>query len=407
MGLGKTFSGAEKLIRLGAKVNLVICQKSKVQDWVDHFREHYPEWTVFDATSQKKEDKRAYEYGFWMNYRNGNKVLPSIIVINYDLIWRRPELKELKDFTLMLDESSLIQNENSKRSRVILRMTPKNVILLSGTPCSGKYELLWSQLHLLGWKITRPMYWNMYVDSHIEDVNGFPLRIVDGYKNVERLKRKMREHGCHFLKTDEVIDLPDQIFQSIKVPISKEYQKFRKDRIITVEGRELVGDTTLTKLLYERMLCGAYNQEKLRAFKDLVESTSDRLIVFYNFTAELEAMQGILLDENYEYSKRFSVVNGSDKHLQNYEDRSDSITFVQYQAGAMGLNLQKACRIIYFTPPLSSELYQQSMKRIHRIGQGSTCFYYNLICKGSVEERIYGTLKKRKDYTEELFERDQ
>ena len=162
---------------------------------------------------------------------------------------------------------------------------------------------------------------------------------------------------------------------------SKEYQKFRKDRIITVEGRELVGDTTLTKLLYERMLCGAYNQEKLNAFRDLVESTGDRLIVFYNFNAELNKMQQILMDEDFENHKRFSIVNGEIKALKNYEDRADSITFVQYQAGAMGLNLQKACRIIYFTPPLSSELYQQSMKRIHRIGQGSTCFYYKLICK--------------------------
>lgn len=388
-------------------VNLVVCQKSKVQDWVEHFREHYPERTVFDATSQKKEDKRAYEYGFWMNYRNGNRVVPSIIVINYDLIWRRPELKKLQDFTLMLDESSLIQNENSKRSRFILGLHPKNVILLSGTPCGGKYELLWSQMHLLGWKISKQMYWDQYVRSHYEDMNGFPLRVIDGYKNVDRLKRKMREHGCLFLKTDEVIDLPDQIFQRVYVPVTTTYKKFMKDRIITVGDKDLVGDTTLTKLLYARMLCGAYSQGKLNAFKDLVESTSDRLIVFYNFTTELEAMQGILLDEDYEYSKRFSVVNGSDKHLQNYEDRSDSITFIQYQAGAYGLNLQKACRIIYFTPPLSSELFEQSKKRIHRIGQRSTCFYYNLICKGSVEEKIYEVLRQRKDYTEALFEFDQ
>ena len=405
--MGKTYTGAEKLIQIGAKVNLVVCQKSKVNDWVEHFREHYPEWTVFDATSQKKEDKRAYKYGFWMNYRNSNKVVPSIIVINYDLIWRRPELKELKDFTLMLDESSLIQNENSKRSKFILKLNPTNVILLSGTPCGGKYELLWSQMQLLGWKISKSMYWDQYVRSHYEDVNGFPLKIVDGYKNVGRLKRKMREHGCHFLKTDEVIDLPDQVFQKIDVPVSKAYQKFRKDRIVNVEGRELVGDTTLTKLLYERMLCGAYSQEKLKAFKDLVESTSDRLIVFYNFNDELYEMQQILMDEDFENHKRFSLVNGEIKGLKNYEERSDSITFVQYQAGAMGLNLQKACRIIYFTPPLSAELFQQSMKRIHRIGQGNTCFYYKLVCKGSVEERIYGTLKKRKDYTEALFECDQ
>ena len=32
MGLGKTYVGAEKLKQLGAAVNLVVCQKSKVQD---------------------------------------------------------------------------------------------------------------------------------------------------------------------------------------------------------------------------------------------------------------------------------------------------------------------------------------------------------------------------------------
>ena len=42
MGLGKTFAGSEKMVQLDAKVNLVICQKSKVQDWCDHFKEHYP-----------------------------------------------------------------------------------------------------------------------------------------------------------------------------------------------------------------------------------------------------------------------------------------------------------------------------------------------------------------------------
>ena len=32
MGLGKTFGGSEKLVDLKAKVNLVICQKSKIDD---------------------------------------------------------------------------------------------------------------------------------------------------------------------------------------------------------------------------------------------------------------------------------------------------------------------------------------------------------------------------------------
>lgn len=392
-------------MELDARVNLVICQKSKIQDWLDHFELYRDTWhnfnLIYDLTDRNQLEA-------FLSVTQDHGYTQRIIgIINYDLVWRRKELLSLQRFTLMLDESSLIQNENSKRSRFILRMQPQNVILLSGTPTGGKYELLWSQLHLLGWKISKELYWNQYVDTHYEDANGFPLRVIDGYKNVDRLKRKMRQYGCHFLKTEEVMDLPDQVNERVYVMPSKEYLQFRRSRVITVDDRELIGDTTLTKLLYERQLCGIYNWEKLKAFKDLVESTNDRLIVFYNFTAELQMMQEILMSEEFGYHLRFSVVNGSDKHLQNYEERSDSITFIQYQAGAMGLNLQKACRIIYFTPPLSSELYEQSKKRIHRIGQQSTCFYYHLIVKGSVEERIYENLRMRKDYTEALFEADQ
>ena len=41
MGTGKTFVGSEKLMQLGGRINLVVCQKSKIDDWVQHFREHY------------------------------------------------------------------------------------------------------------------------------------------------------------------------------------------------------------------------------------------------------------------------------------------------------------------------------------------------------------------------------
>lgn len=399
MGLGKTFTGAEKMMQLGAKVNLVICQKSKIDDWIEHFKNNYPGCAVFDLTNKKEFKIWWYDMPTGIDY-----VRCMVGIINYELAFRRPELAKLKDFTLMLDESSLIQNENSKRSRFILKkLKPKNVILLSGTPTGGKYERLWSQLHLLGWKISKTMFFDQFVRFHYEHYLDFPLRVIDGYKNEERLKRKMREHGCHFLKTDEVFDLPEQIHNTIKVQTTREYRKFRKDCIVTVAGAELVGDATLTKMLYERQLCGQYNKDKLEAFRDLVESTNDRLIVFYNFTEELEALCKIAWDSD----RPVSVVNGKQKDLLPYENVETSITFIQYQAGAMGLNLQKANKIVYFTPPLSSELFEQSKKRIHRIGQEKPCFYYYLTCKNSIEEKIYKTLAMRKNYTEALFEQEE
>lgn len=388
MGLGKTFVGAEKMAQLGSKVNLVICQKSKIDDWVEHFIKYY------NANVYNLTDKKQLEFFMKADCER-------VGVINYELAFRRPELTKLEDFTLMLDESSLIQNENSKRSRFILKkLHPKNVILLSGTPTGGKYERLWSQLSLLGWKISKKLFYKQYVDFHYDDNEGFPIMVIDGYKNVERLKQKMRDHGCIFMKTEEVIDLPEQIHNTIKVPTTKEYRKFRKDCIVTVDETELVGDTTLTKMLYERQLCGQYNQEKLAAFKDLIESTNDRLIVFYNFWDELIAFENLVC----EYARPYSVVNGNGKDLNAYEEYDDSVTFIQYQAGAMGLNLQKANKIVYFTPPLSSELFEQSKKRIHRVGQDKSCFYYYLTCKGSIEEKIYRTLSMRRDYTDALFE---
>lgn len=403
MGLGKTFVGSEKMKQLGAKVNLVICQKSKIDDWIEHFKEHYCNYNdkvlneIYDLTNKKQMEQFKASVAF----SPVNPFGMTIGVINYELAFRRPELLQLHDFTLMLDESSLIQNENAKRSKFIMKLNFENLILLSGTPTGGKYEKLWSQLHMLGYGLSKKAFYQMYVDFHYEDNEGFPIMIIDGYKNLARLKLKMRTYGCVFMKSNEAFDLPDQNFVNIKISTTKEYRKFRKDCIVEVDGAELVGDTTLTKMLYERQLCGQYNMDKLKAFEDLLESTNDRLVVFYNFTAELDAMKHIC-DA---LGRAYSIVNGQTKDLHAYEQKDDSVTFLQYQAGAMGLNLQKANKIVYFTPPLSSELFEQSKKRIHRIGQEKPCFYYQLICKGSIEEKIYRTLKMRKDYTEALFEK--
>ena len=380
----------------------MVCQKSKVQDWVDHFRTYYPEYKTYDATSAKKDEKRSYFYGFWMTYRNGS-FFPSIIVINYDLLWRRADLMDLRNFTLMLDESSLIQNPSAKRTKFILKMQPESVILLSGTPTGGKYERLWTQMHLLGWGISRKLYdqtfmiWD-YIDNW---QTGYKIPVVKGYKNIPRLKDKMREYGCIFLKTEECFDLPQQQDLLIRVDSSADYKRFMKHRYLQrPDGTELIGDTTLTARLYARQLCGQYSKDKLAAVTDLIDSTEDRLIIFYNFTAEMEMLRKICGD------RPVSIVNGSTKGLRAYEQCSDSVTLIQYQAGAHGLNLQKARRIIYYTLPESSELFEQSRKRIHRIGQEQTCFYYIPICRGSIEEKILQALKMRRSYTDVLFKQD-
>ena len=385
MGLGKTFTGAEKLMSDRRwKRALVVCQKSKVADWVDHFETHY-DMPVVDITKQDVCcDAEA------------------VMVVNYDLIWRRPRLMELDDLALMFDESSLLQNATSKRTKAAMKLAGKadTLVLLSGTPVDGKYERLWTQLRMLGWDIDEKLFWRQYVESETTMREGFPITKVTGYKNEKRLVRKMKELGCDFLKTDDVIDLPDQRFIRVDVPMSEYYRKFAKTNVITAFGREFVGDTVFGDLTAKRQLAAAYSRAKLEAFGDLLDGTSKRLIVFYNFDVELEGLTAELEKR----CRRYGALNGKVHDLSPFFDTDDGVALIQYQSGAMGVNLQQADTCVYFSPPLASSLFEQSKKRIHRVGQDKPCTYYELVSKGTVEDKIYDTLAMRRDYTEKLFE---
>lgn len=382
--------------QLDEKVNLVICQKSKIPDWIEHFNTYYPKWTVWNLT------KRG-EFDAWQLFDGGLKKYPSVLIINYELCFRRPDLLKLKGFTLMLDESSLINNEKAKRTKFILKMKPKNVILLSGSPTSGKYEKLWSQCRLLGWNITKRAFYNSYIDTVWLDYGaGFLQEVVTGYHNIDHLIKMLHLHGAVFLKTDEVLTLPEQVEQMVYLEPSSEYKRFRKKSYLLMkDGTELVGDNTLTKMLYSRQLCGQYHKTKLQAFRDLISSTEEHFVVFYSYTAELIELEKICEAEH----KVVGVVNGQRKDKADGKD----ILLVQYQAGSYGLNLQGfSHRIIYFTLPLgkgSCDMWEQSKKRIHRIGQKQTCFYYYLIVKNSIETWNLEALREGKDLTDKLFER--
>lgn len=381
MGLGKTFVGSEKMWELNTPYNLLICQKSKIDDWKEHFEQHYDyKVIVFDKQCMEEIPKE------------------SVLIVNYERAWRREELLKLNNFTLMLDESSKIKNDKSKQTKFILRLNAENVILLSGTPTGGKYEELWSQLHLLGWKITQKLFLKQFVVQEWDDRNS--KYKITGYKNVERLKAKLKQYGAVFMKTEEVFDLPETTDVKVKISGTKLYKEFKKHHIVEIGEELLIGDTPAAKKLYLRQLAGSYNENKLQYVKDLVESTNDRIIIFYNFKKEYEALVNLI-------EKPISTVNGGLKDLTAYDKFENSVTLIQYQAGAMGLNLQKANKIVYFTLTDKSELFEQSKKRTHRIGQERPCFYYYLLTDGSIEWRMLDVLKERKDYTDALFEKEE
>lgn len=94
---------------------------------------------------------------------------------------------------------------------------------------------------MLGWDITKKAFWNSFVETEwIENNDGYKMQVVVGYKNVERLKRKLGQHGAVFMKTEEVFDLPSQTEIITKCNKTSEYRKFMKNSIITITKREFI-----------------------------------------------------------------------------------------------------------------------------------------------------------------------
>lgn len=403
MGLGKSLIGVEKTRMLGASHTLVVCQKSKMEDWLDVFRDQG--FTPMDLR------RRTDLYLFSATVEN--PPFPMVGIINYDLVWRRTEFENLNriPFTLMLDESSEIQNEKAKRTKFILSLQPRNVILLSGTPVGGKYENLWSQLRLLGLPMTAWQFRQKFVNYRDLYLGNRIVKIVDPkhpYKRVGELKRLMGSLNCDFLKTEEVLELPEQRDIIVECDTPMHFYIFVKKDLATIkdwktgECIEMTTENVLTKRLRASQICSVYNEDRFQRFEDLLKSTNDRLVVFYRFQEEYERLQSIAQS----LKKPVSTINGAKKDLVAYESEEDSVTLVQYQAGAMGLNLQKASKCVFFSLTDSSNLYEQARKRIHRIGQRNTCTYWIFKCRDGIDDGVYDALMRKADYTNDLFIKD-
>lgn len=389
MGLGKTIIGGIKSTSFNKPI-LIVCPKSLIQQWIEHFKDWHNNYNCYDLTKKKQLEQ-------FINSEQDHKCG----VINYESAWRKSELLKLKNFTLMLDESQAISSPTSKQTKGVVKLKFENLVLLSGTPCSNaRYDKLYTQLRMLGLNMNKRSYEDRYCNFFEMEKAGIKFRVLsktNPYKNVDELKHSIYDLGGRFMKTDEVIELPQQRFINCWISQSKYYKTFVKDGYVDCGDYEYISSSPTTDMLYQRQLCNS--KEKLEMVRTLIESTEDRVIIFYNFNCELELLQQLVL----KLKRPLSFVNGSQKNLNCYNNNNDSVTLVQYQSGSSGVNLQKANKMIYYSPPVKSDFFEQSKKRIHRIGQDTKCTYWKLITKDSIEQQIYSALSKKQDYTDELF----
>lgn len=403
MGTGKTISSIALAEHWGSEILVCLVLKSTVSQWIEALNEQ-TDRKVYNGYKKTKKD--GIEPFIQCSERKA-------LVIGYDAFKTASSCK-LRDYvsknersaTVICDESSLIGHMESARTKAVMKTKSKHKMMLSGTPATGgKMEALLPTMNMLGWKMTKKEFLKQYCDVYewIDPTRPWlTIPIIRGYRNLDKLREGLKQHGTSFMTMEDAgVELPETSEQTLDISVTSEYKKFMKNSIVTVGGRELIGENALTKMLYARQLCSVYNGEKMSVLKELLMQSGDEpVLVFYNWTAELDTLKK-LCDE---LERPICTVNGQGKDLRAYEqNRPGTVILAQYQAASMGLNLQKCNICIFYSLCLSYSDYEQAKARIHRIGQNRHCSFYKLICTGSIEEHIMETLEQRQDYTEQLY----
>lgn len=139
------------------------------------------------------------------------------------------------------------------------------------------------------------------------------------------------------------------------------------------------------------------DQSRLDKVLDIYEK-HPRVIIFYNFDYELEA----LLSLNYGSEVEVAQWNGH-KH-QPVPNGKQWVYLVQYNAGAEGWNCIKTDTIIFYSQNYSYKIMEQASGRIDRMNTPYVdLYYYHLKSRSGIDLAISKALKEKKKFNERKF----
>ncbi|KAJ5090150.1 hypothetical protein N7532_008834 [Penicillium argentinense] len=130
------------------------------------------------------------------------------------------------------------------------------------------------------------------------------------------------------------------------------------------------------------------------------ESAEYKFIVFSVFTSMLDKIEPFLKRANigfarYDGGMRNDLREASLNKLRNHS--GTRVLLCSLRAGALGLNLTAASRVVILEPFWNPFVEEQAIDRVHRLNQTIDVKIYKLIIKNSVEERIVDLQDRKRE----------
>eukprot|EP00039_Didymoeca_costata_P010504 m.141447 g.141447 ORF g.141447 m.141447 type:complete len:701 (-) comp14851_c0_seq3:3-2105(-) len=395
MGLGKTVQALSISIHYSSEWPLlIICPSSLRINWAEEVQQWLGigEEQIQVITTGKQRPNRL------------------ICIISYDLATKMAaDLARFK--VVIVDECHYLKNPESQRTKSLVPLVKaaKRAVMLSGTPALSRPMELFMQLHAL-------------VPDVFKNLVPFGKRYCNGYQgpygwdftgssNLSELQLVMAKTiMIRRLKKDVLQELPDKLRQQVYVDPSPKYRKgilglLASEKKLEDKIRQSHGDSRqalenekralVIKLYHESGLAklpGALN------YLDNVIDKGIKALLFAHHRDVLDEICNHLLKKKI----KFIVITGETPQSYRSEcchefQTNDDVQFavLSITAAGVGLTLTEAQTVVFFELFWNPGQLFQAEDRAHRIGQKKAVDIKYLICRGTVDDKMWDMVQRK------------
>lgn len=311
----------------------------------------------------------------------------------------------------IIDEIHKCKNSQSKQGKAIHCCCSYYRLALTGTPLMNNPIDLYNVLKWLEVENHSLSYFkNLYCE-----MGGFGGYEIIGYKNLDQLENLLTKNMLRRRK-EEVLDLPPKIYTDELLDLDSSQDKLYRDvtnQIIEDIDRIMLLPNPLTELIRLRQVTSNPNiltsknitNVKYDRIVDILESTTDKVIIFSNWTKVINPLYIKLSSLGYNPA----LVTGETKdpigEMNKFQsDNTCKVILGTTPALGTGYTLTEANTVIFIDEPWSKAIKDQAEDRCHRIGTKGTVNIITLICKDTIDERIHQIIKDKGELSDRIVD---
>ncbi len=400
-GMGKTIQSITTAEAAKAKKILIFCPSILKENWAEEVKKWTKKTSVIIAGTPKQRQSK------WQLDRN-------YYISNYEQLLRDLEDMQKIDWDFIIaDEATRISNPRSKSGRFIKKIKAKNKIALTGTPINNRPDDLWNIADFI-----RPgelgSFWS-FRDQYCV-VNNWGG--VAGYKNLNELRQRIQRIMIRRRKEDVLKELPPKLYTDIHCDLNRaerNYYNQIKNEIASdlLKGEKI--DNALVKMVRLKQLTGSAEllgseitkSSKMEALQELLGEVivdGNKVIVFTQFakmakiiTRDLSGYDPLLISGEVPEEERQKLVH-------EFNNGEKNKVMVMTEAGAFGLNLQRANYVIHYDLSWSLSKMVQREDRAHRVGQKKNVTIYTMMARDTIDEYIRSVIYAKKKISNFLID---